>query len=225
MRRRSKLLADALIASCAVGLLWGIAAFAHGAGDYYPSEWKRDKNVEWSFVADFPTGEFRDRVQEADDPWNDRNQSMTFEKVGEVSEYSPDSDNCPERSYQQNAMHWGSIDGSGDGNFNTYAVTFRCIFVADPTELFAFNVKYDKSEDWYKQSGDPPSSKLDALAVSVHEFGHGTGFSGPQNGHFEDSSNACQDSPKHTMCRTFPYGEKYWRSLEEHDKHTFENVY
>jgi hypothetical protein len=73
-----------------------------------------------------------------------------------------------------------------------------------------------------------PNDKVDTWAVSAHEFGHAGGFGSGDSGlaHFPGDSSICDlGAPKQTMCQGLPYGAQFWRSLEEHDKHTFRNAY
>ena len=73
---------------------------------------------------------------------------------------------------------------------------------------------------------DTPSDKLDVWGFATHEFGHATGWgSGGGTNHFPDSWGVCVDAAKHTMCDSMAHGENHWRSLEEHDRDTYNNVY
>ena len=69
------------------------------------------------------------------------------------------------------------------------------------------NIKFDASENWDNQAGDPPGDKYDALGVATHEFGHFTELKGPfSNGHLDPDAHVCTNSPKRTMCPTIPLG-------------------
>ena len=61
----------------ALGMMTGFppqGAFAHAVGDRYPNGvWGSGPlpDIAWGFDTDVPTGSFRDRVKDGDDPWED----------------------------------------------------------------------------------------------------------------------------------------------------------
>jgi hypothetical protein len=213
------LAAPAILVIVAMSLV--VPAQAHTPiEDYYPSVWKQDLSVEWGFVNSFPNNDFRQRVVGAANEWNDENQPMTFHK--RQSDYADFSaTGCP-NTYQKDGIHMGPIDGQ----FGVYAKAFTCVFTSDNTELYSVNIKFDQAENWYKGTGTPSPSQVDALSVATHEFGHATGFSGPfESGHFDPDADECTMTPKQTMCPFIEYGQTYQRGLETHDQHTFQNAY
>jgi hypothetical protein len=190
---------------------------AHPQGDFYENKWIRDRSVDWMFTDTFPSNAWRDRVNDADGPWNAVGTSMHFVKQPEVNDFN--ALNCPS-SYQKNGIHIGPIDGTPI-NDNTLARTYRCIF-SGTNEWYSFQIKFDVEEPWYTgASTPPPAFAFDLQAVATHEFGHATGFTG----HFGGGSSYCTETPKQTMCPTLAKGKAYPRSLETHDKHTFQNAY
>lgn len=217
MRRRTRL----LLASLAI-MVAGLAptsSSAHDASVYYPRWWQQDLSVNWKFTVNVPTTSLRDRVKDAAATWNALPPIMHFVKQsGDYGGFPVDS--CPD-TYQKDAVHWGNIDGK----FGTHALVRKCLVGSN--EIFTFQIKLDSSENWYTGTSTPaPSGTLDTQAVATHEFGHATGFSGPyNNGHFDPNATLCTDNPKHTMCPFFNYGDSYFRSLEQHDEHTFFNKY
>jgi len=122
----------------------------------------------------------------------------------------------------KNAVHIGGIDGGGE----TLAFAYTCYF-SDGSSVFvdSVQIKFDQAEDWYKQNDTPvPSGQIDAESVATHEFGHETGW----RDHFNAGADICDhpgDEPWHTMCPLVPSGTSFWRSLEEHDRHTFNAEY
>lgn len=82
----------------------------------------------------------------------------------------------------------------------------------------------DFSTTWYfGSSTSVPSGEHDFLSVSVHEFGHASGFAGHWSS--TDSSTNCSTTSRHTMCSGLPTGTSYKRSLEFHDIHVIEAAY
>jgi hypothetical protein len=67
----------------------------------------------------------------------------------------------------------------------------------------------------------------DFEGVAAHEAGHTTGFWGMYaDCHFDPNGDYCPfTSARHTMCPSQEDGSASFRSLEEHDIHTFQNAY
>jgi hypothetical protein len=144
---------------------------------------------------------------------------LRFEKLsGDATGWG--AQDCP--GFMQNAVHWGGIDGPA----GMLGRTFHCTFLTG-SELFleSFQIRYDSSEAWYSGiSSSVPNHQYDAFALGAHEFGHATGW----RGHFgEENTELCKlpADPRQTMCPSTSTGSSDWRTLEEHDRHTFDNAY
>jgi hypothetical protein len=88
--------------------------------------------------------------------------------------------------------------------------------------LARFVVIFDSGQNWYLGSGDPAGPESDLRSFAVHESGHANGF----NYHFGSGDGLCHfNSSIQTMCPVLPGGESWWRTLADHDLHTFENAY
>ena len=116
--------------------------------------------------------------------------------------------------------------------------TFQDAGGSDNNSLHSFQIKFDSTVTWYTGTGTPGSTEVDLWSLAAHEFGHATGrgktFGGKATvggdgfGHFLDSSSLCNvnEADHHTMCQTnIATGQKWDRSLNTHDKDTFENKY
>jgi hypothetical protein len=204
----------------AIGVLATVLpAAAHPKADYYQGVWRQDLVVDWRFTDNVPTGNFRDRVEDGSQEWNQLPPDMRFNRAGEIDDYPFAS--CGPGGDGTNGFHWGNIDGQG----GTWGQTYVCVYSADPDRLYSSQIRLDKNEDWYSGTGDVPGDKIDTKGAAAHEFGHATGFAGPySNGHFNPNGSECEDA-KQTMCPSMNYGQEFMRSLEEHDRHTFGNAY
>jgi hypothetical protein len=217
----STVLLDSTIAlSLATVVLAGIA-LAHSGSTYYPSKWKRDLSVAWRIDNSVPGGAFRNRILDGAQEWNRLAPNMRFSHVGGDATNVNIRRCSPNRPYQRDGVFYGPIDG----RLNVLAFVVTCTFPGT-NELKHFQMKFDSAENWYTGTGTPGSSAFDVWGVAAHEFGHATGFSGPYaKGHFNPRGGVCTSSPKHTMCPTISLGSTGSRSLEEHERHTFRNVY
>lgn len=205
------------VAAANVLLLGAAVAEAHTASDWYDSKWKEDHhtglNITWRFSPGFPDGNKKDRVKGAFADWNNVGQQMKFERLDDAdSSYVFD---C-QHDHGYNGIFHNNIDGPGD----TLAATLRC---AHPSgALHNFSIKFDEDENWYAGDSNGPNDEHDFGGAADHEVGHATGW----KGHFGNSWDVC-DAPEQTMCALGP-GEKTpygWRTLEAHDKHTFDGAY
>lgn len=224
--RRQGLLVDCLVAAAISILLLAALGSAHTGSEWYAHKWKVDKEQNYGFGGSVPGGNFRDRVEDGAQEWNALAGDMQFRRGGVDVTWSYDF-SCANRETGQNSIHWGTIDGGPGqaGNFNTYARTRHCVFNSDGTRIFMIAIKFDSGDDWYNGTENPPSDKVDTKGVATHEFGHAGGFGTGANDHFPAGTDICTQPNKQTMCQGMPYGESFWRSLEEHDRHTFNNVY
>ena len=93
--------------------------------NFYRYHWISDQSVAWRFTVGFPAGTWRARALNAVAAWNGLGQPMQWHQV------SPDLtnfiyDDCGITWYQENALHYGALDGPG----NKVAVTAPCLQVA-----------------------------------------------------------------------------------------------
>jgi len=144
---------------------------------------------------------------------------MYFNYQSSQPDYAPFSPSVCPGTFQKDAVHWGPIDGSGDG----LAVTFKCVKGGDESHLYSFQIKFDSDEAgfWYSDTGTPGGSESDFWSVATHEFGHATGWSP----HFVEGSSLCPDGEdQQVMCPELDGGATE-RRLDTHDKDTFSDAY
>ncbi len=211
--------------------LGGGVANAHPAANWYPTKWGPASLpiINWKFHTGFPTGAFRTRVLDGAGKWNAvQATAFTFTKLStdNAQGYSVPA-NCASAPYMQeeNVVYYRSIGAFG--------VTGTCMNSQG-------NIKYalvsfdSTGQNWYTGTGDPGAAQIDAHSVASHEFGHFTGFSG----HFTTPDicpivNPVNLDAWQTMCDGVvvltPFaddlGVKFRRTLEAHDKHTFDGAY
>jgi hypothetical protein len=207
-------------------------AAAHTVADYFPRRWKVDLRPDWSFTAGFPGGDWRSRVRDGVNQWNNRNQPLVWEERAQRADFNPDV--CPATA-GTNAIHWRDIPDDEAA----LAYTSSCTYGSDPSRVWSANIVFDSSRNWYTGTGDasdgflnnacflPPDCKWDAWSVASHEWGHASGFSGPfDEGHFSEGDAICPDSDaRETMCPGIYIGTERQRTIEAHEIHTFEGAY
>lgn len=204
-----------------------------------------DKSVDWDFVDNFPQGNARDSVRAAAYEWSKQNATMKFNFLEPHDDWSELSwnDNCPtprsQYGYQRDKVGWAVIGAAGyQESTDALAITDYCTFGADGTNtLYSFRIKVNKDAPWFYSGGNaednPPDGKFDLESAIAHEFGHATGRSrgGDGSGHFLEGWAVCPDkydtdeALRHTMCPGVQDGRKSMRSLEEHDRSTFNQAY
>ncbi len=226
MARRQTFIDIGLATLVAVTLLGGLAP-AHTVSDYYGYKWApSDRNQDYGFASDVPNNNYRDRVEGGAIEWNNLPGDMRFGRGGVNVNFAPNAASCPNRQLGDNGIHDGYIDGDPVEN-DTIAYMQPCPLDADHYK--AFSIKFDNGNPWYNGTESPSDGELDRWSVAAHEFGHAGGFgSGALGDHFAANLSICsysQPSTRHTMCSGTPKGTTYRRSLEEHDKHTFNNAY
>jgi len=188
-------------------------SLAHLPSQFYDGRWEKT-TVNYHFSLGFPSDPaLRDRVHDGAKQWNALAPDLRFDR--QPDDVAADAFfDCPSDA---NTIRFPSLDGRGE--------TLGEIWLCPPpggNKINRFKLRLDSDEDWYKGTGDPPSTELDAWSVTAHEFGHATGWIG----HFGENSDQCPGgSQSHTMCRFYDYGLRWMRSLETHDRHTFVDAY
>lgn len=187
---------------------------AHPSGDFYVGRWFGSA-VDYWFSSAVPSGAFRDRVENGEGKWGALPPSLHFVRARTWSGTIPCFNCCANPG--DNVVRYPSIDGVG----GVYAETRIC----HPGNIMEeFQLRFDSGQNWYTGTGSPPSDEADVIGIAAHEFGHAGGW-GP---HFSETSTQCPstNSTRHTMCPGSEYyGEKWLRSLEPHDEHTFDDAY
>jgi len=189
------------------------SASAHTPSDYYRYKWPT-ATVSYGYTPSVPSG-WRASIDAAAHSWSKvRNADFDY-KHGSDYGSNYDFKVCSGK----NGIHTASIDGRN----GVLGVTYSCLNGAG--QITSFNTAFDSGENWYTSDGTPGSSQPDLISVATHELGHGTGFGqGAPNGHF--SGSICTaNSDQQTMCPAHTLGTKWQRSLEKHDKHTFNGFY
>ena len=201
---------------CFVSSIFTGLAYGHSASSYYPRKWKIDLSVPYQFSLSIPD-HLKDNIREQSAKWNSLD--------GELSLYADGTaqgvgyGNCVELTYQENFLYWADIDGPG----GTLAREYTCHFLeSDPDRIRVSSIQYDREENWHYGTDASGSNEISFRGVALHEFGHMSGWVG----HFSASSDECSGSgPYHTMCANPNQSGDGWKSLEQHDKHTFNAAY
>jgi hypothetical protein len=207
---------------------------AHTGSNFIQSKWgtdvldgvDQDRTVDWRFVHNVPHNA-RDVIKRGSWEWNQvSGVPMSFNFQAEKPDYDElafmtcDGDNQSNYWYQRNKVGWGSGDLDG-----SLAGVVHCEFYGHIDRLFQVKMKFNESKPWHLSETDPGINETDAWSVAAHEFGHFAGW----YPHF--GSSECPDplgpnaNQSETMCPEMARGTKYQRSLEFHDKHTFDNAY
>lgn len=225
-------------ASALTGILVMIAAWllasppasAHTVSNHYAVTWDAsDRAVNWSFVqTGWPSENHKNRVRESAATWSSLGQSMTYLGEPEYAFYNYACTNpVTARPFQKDGMHWTTIDGPG----GFLAFTHFCIY-SNGILLHDIQVRFDKeTANWYSGLGPILPIQRDLRSVATHELGHGTGFGAPAPfPHFDGSNQgeicpAVANANEETMCAVYIGGDINWRTLDDHDIHTFSTVY
>jgi hypothetical protein len=121
-------------------------------------------------------------------------------------------------------------------NIADYGITIGCS--NNQGNLKFITVSFDSSLNWNTSTSNPNQNEVDAEHVAAHELGHFSGFNGGGTGHFSNNAE-CDRGPSpnydtwQTMCSSIDliigtddeFGQKFRRTLETHDKHTFDGAY
>lgn len=213
---RSVVLATALafIVGLAVGAPHSVGA--HSAGDFYSATWDSDPDYYRGEIhSPLNTGAAKNAMRAAATYWSSVSGSwLDFNWTGEED---PDVD-----------FTWNACTTAPDGGLwlttahMDYYVAYTSICRKSGT-ITSAAIAFDYTgRNWYTGvSSNVPSSAFDLRSVSSHEFGHATGFFP----HFDPDDVDCSSADRETMCATIPVGVSYFRTLEEHDKHTVANAY
>lgn len=221
MTRRLAISVDIVVAAFLAGLVLTFMATAHGVGDWYKYKYEPgDRSQHYGFEDSFPTGSFRDRVENGAQEWNSLVGELRFARGGVNVNFNFENCDDPDRQAGDNAVFWGSIPGPTTG---LGGVCLR----ADGEHIKNTRLMFDSSySDWYTGTGSPGSNKSDVWTVASHEWGHGAGFGLDTGQHWDESSSLCPPaSDRHVMCPTYALGTTYQRNPEEHDRHTFNSAY
>lgn len=212
-----------------VALSFGAAATAHTPSTYFTQKWGfNEYRQTWAFTAGFPVDSWRDRVRDGVRQWNVIGEPVQFNEVAQVGNFTPPGPaggKCP--PVGSNTIHWRSHDGLG----GVYAYVMPCVYVYNgqaSSTLANVTMVFDLGESWYIGTGDAPGNQTDLWSIATHEWGHAIGYTGGDRGHFSGLSLEClQPQPiyNQTMCPSYPSGQEYFRSLEVHDRHTFQGAY
>jgi len=113
-------------------------------------------------------------------------------------------------------VYWRAVGGLGQ--------TQTCRISGTET-ILSFSIVLNSGANFYTGTGTPGTGQYDALSVATHEFGHAAGL-----GHFADTDpSTCNPAGgrlyDNTMCGALPVRFTTWRSLELHDRHTFQAAY
>jgi Matrixin len=199
-----------------------LAANKYGTWKWFSTHHPPDLDVGWRFHTSFPATQKRDRVRDAFKKWNAQGQELEFENRPEDS--STYEFLCSD--YQEfNGFFYDDVPGGNGIGWGR-----ACAHQGnDPRHIHNFWVVLEEDHNWYSgtEKSEIGDNQTDLKAVAIHEIGHITGW----YGHFEITSNEC-DTPfsiTHTMCPgpAFLDGPSTieGRSLELHDKHTFDDAY
>ena len=204
----------------ALGLVLGAttASLAHPGYYWYPGTWTNASQPLRPHNG-FPTGAMLDRVVDAMGTLN--NVSGTGNQTINVA--FPTSgkgfqNDCNHYDQGENVLYERVLSGG------TRAVTHHCVNFTTGVIKWS-QVSFDADSPWYTGSSTAvPSLKYDVQSVATHELLHFNGFGLGSSGHF--TGNECDD-PINTGCGegSFTTGYAYWRTLEPHDIHTFQDAY
>ncbi len=187
--------------------------------------WKRVSQP-WRFTRGFPSGGGeRARVRDGLRQWQNLGEPLIFSERSEVANFDPIP--CPPPT--RNAIHYREVDG----RWRALAFTRIC---TESGQITSFQIVFDRDEAWYWGTGDagdrliqPLGCEADAWSAASHEWGHAHGYARAGcdgGGHFCESADICADnSDQHTMCPQYRPGSERWRTIEEHDKHTYQQAY
>lgn len=245
MKPRMEVFSLAMIALVAAMFAGAFVASAHTASTWYGPKWGSNHlNPKWRFANDVPTGTWlRDRIKDGAGHWNYQGQPMSFNFEQNQSDYSAfPFMSCPKNAdgtpnAEKDAIHWGYLDGPLGTAGQAYVCSFANAGGTDSNSIANFQIRFDSGENWYTNDTGTPSCaststcQTDLESVATHEFGHATGRvkGGDGFGHFTSGNDGwiCNNNADqhHTMCKSGIANTTYDRTLNTHDKDTFDNAY
>lgn len=211
MRRTSAVRA---VAATAVGVLavafLSSPARANHAPAFGPT-WQTDVTPTYSFTPSVPAGEWRDRINNAVQQWNN---------VGEVLQFNGAATDSADRDPRQSCSGAGTVtmhrfnidDGSG-----TLGLSGYCQYTSGGTGRFSSWIIFDSSEEWCTGTGNcydgflrtGLGADIDLWSIATHEMGHVSAI-----GHFESDDPVCEDNDSQaTMCPFYSPGSERQRTL------------
>ena len=221
---------------------------AHTASTFVQHKWGgAGSTVCYTFTAGFPTGVYRDRVNDGAGRWNSTGMSKKPTNCTESDWANYDPFTCSTVGYLK-GIHWQPLtneesDPNSAARFadGTVAVTPQCYMngstfeqICDPklngqamrSTQIVFN---SKMRFWTSHTNTPADSNyVDLWSTATHEFGHFMGWCG----HFRESDpNVCAEKGssqyinRETMCPKIYPGTSVQRSPNTHDTHTMDAAY
>lgn len=220
MRSRRLRRGTALIAGTSVIFMPTLAG-AHTAADWYPLEWGAVYNqavqLVWGSTAFLPGGSAetaRNRIKDGAFEWNGLESPFAYVAPGTFNPTASLDDPCA-NAPNYNFISWASYVGG-----TSVARTATCPG-PNGTSIIGYVMQFSSDHAFYTGTGSTPSDKFDTWRISAHEHGHGAGF----EGHWPGS--LCSGSTAETLCASTSPGldSQRFRTLQQHDEHTFEGAY
>lgn len=208
-------------------------ALAHSNTKYYTDgKWASGLAVNFWFADhDFDSGGVagsgsKARIEEGHGAWTALPPTVYFVPRGYNYTLRP---NCGQDGYNVSAIFWTPIDGHPPTT-NIVALTESCRYSGGGS-LHSYVTTFDRDNLWHSGTNAPPPGRVDVRGVATHEAGHAMGqvvHWNEEEMDFLQNPTLCNypGYPHHTMCLGGTDGSHYEkRSLEAHDRHTFEAAY
>lgn len=208
MRQRQTLALDVAIAVGIACSVLAITALANSAKEAYPTQWIRDKSIQYRVDGKI-SADFRDRVVHAAKQWSKLPASLSFEREKGKAQIYPQS-KCGSH-FQDNVITERKLNGP-------LGLATWCVF-SGTSEIYSFQIAFEKGVKWYTGSKKPKPGTWDLSSAALHELGH----VGGRSDHYSDDSPECKGAPGEVMCAAIAEGQQ--RQLGTHDKQAFESAY